>query len=304
MKDPGRVLVVGSSNTDMVIGGPLLPAPGETVLGGNFWMAAGGKGANQAVAAARLGGSVSLVARIGTDVFGDRALAGFEEEGIDTRFVVRDPDAPSGVALILVDGAGENLISVAPGANEHLGAPDVEAARSELESAAILLLQLEVPLETVRLAARTAAAAGARVILDPAPARELDPELLADISILTPNEGEAERLTGVSVEDAESAHRAAESLRAQGVSTVLITLGARGCYVLSDEHSIMLEAPAVEAVDTTAAGDTFNGALACGLADGLELIPAIERAARAAAISVTRRGAQPSMPRAEELTSS
>ncbi len=301
MSASGRIVVVGSSNTDMVIGSDRLPTAGETVLGGSFLMAAGGKGANQAVAAARLGGAVTLVARVGADLFGDRALRGFEDEGIDTRFVVRDAEEPSGVALILVDAAGRNLISVAPGANNRLSEADVEAARTAIVQADIVLLQLEVPLEAVRYAARLGRGAGARVILDPAPARELDARLLADLSILTPNESEAHRLTGISVDDASSARRAATILREQGATTVLITLGARGCYLLSDHDRELIPAPAVEAVDSTAAGDTFNGALACALAAGAELSEAVAAASRAAALSVTRRGAQPSMPRLAEL---
>ncbi len=296
MTGGARIVVVGSSNTDMVVAGERLPAAGETVLGGSFLMAAGGKGANQAVAAARLGANVALVARIGADLFGDQAVRGFEREGIDTRFVSRDPEAPSGVALILVDEAGENLISVAPGANARLSVADVEAARAAIEAAAIVLLQLEVPLETVRSAARIARAAGALVILDPAPARELDDSLLADVSILTPNESEAERLTGIPVGDDASADRAAAALRARGVSTVALTLGARGCYLLSGDHRGRVAAPPAEAVDSTAAGDTFNGALAWQLARGAALAVAVETACRAAALSVTRRGAQPSMP--------
>jgi ribokinase len=239
---------------------------------------------------------------VGADLFGERAIQGFEAEGIDTRFVLRDASAPSGVALILVDDAGRNLISVAPGANDRLSKADVERARTAIDRAGVLLLQLEVPLETVRHAAQLGRAAGARVILDPAPARELDAELLADLSILTPNETEAECLTGIAVDDPDSAHRAATRLRERGVPTVLITLGARGCYLLSDGLHELIPAPAVAAVDSTAAGDTFNGALACSLVAGAELREAVLDATRAAAISVTRRGAQPSMPRREELT--
>lgn len=301
MNQRARIVVVGSSNTDMVIGSDHLPSPGETVLGGRFLMAAGGKGANQAVAAARLGADVSLVARVGADVFGDQAVAGFEREGIATRFVVRDPQAPSGVALILVDEAGENLISVAPGANARLRGADVEAARDTLEAAAILLLQLEVPLEAVRTAARIAAVAGAQVILDPAPARELDDDLLAQVSILTPNESEAQRLTGIEVTDEASVARAAAVLHSRGVEAVVVTLGSSGCYLLTEGDRTLIEAPRVDAIDTTAAGDTFNGALAWQLAEGAPLPAAVRMACRAAAVSVTRRGAQPSMPTPAEL---
>jgi ribokinase len=296
-----RIVVVGSSNTDMVVRGPRLPAPGETVLGGDFLMAAGGKGANQAVAAARLGGDVTLLARVGDDPFGERAIRGFEREGVRTELVHRDGEASSGVALILVDERGENLISVAPGANSRLSVEDVEGARATLAGADILLLQLEVPIATVRAAAKLCADGGGRVILDPAPARELDDELLSAVSILTPNEHEAERLTGLPVEDSESAHRAAIELRRRGAAAVIVTLGAAGVYLLSNDHALSIPAPTVEAVDSTAAGDTFNGALASALARGNELVPAIELAVRAAALSVTRPGAQPSMPTPREV---
>lgn len=303
MTERGRIAVVGSSNTDMVVRSPHLPVPGETVLGDDFLMAAGGKGANQAVAAARLGGDVTLLARVGDDVFGERAIRGFEDAGIRTELVRRDLAAPSGVALILVDERGENLISVAPGANGRLSVDDVEAARTELRQASVLLLQLEVPLAAVGVAASICAGGGGRVILDPAPARELDDELLSAVSILTPNESEAERLTGVRVGDRDSAHQAASALRARGVETVLITLGPAGAFLLSESRAQLIPSPEVEAVDTTAAGDTFNGALAWALARGDELEDAIELANRAAAVSVTRRGAQPSMPTLAELES-
>ncbi len=301
MSPPTRIVVVGSSNSDMVVATPHLPAPGETVLGGSFLMAAGGKGANQAVAAARLGAEVALVARMGDDSLGEAALAQMQREGIDTRFITRDDEAPSGVALILVDGQGENLIAVAPGANARLSPRDVERARLAIDSAALLLLQLEVPLESVRRAARLARAAGVDVVLDPAPAQELDAELLGDVTILTPNESEAERLTGIAVTDEDSGFRAARDLRSRGVEVVVVTVGGAGCLLLSHEHRLAIRPPEVEAIDTTAAGDTFNGALAWRLADGAPLVEALETACRAAAISTTRRGAQPSMPTRDEL---
>ena len=244
---------------------------------------------------------MTLVARVGSDLFGERALRGFEQEGIHTELVRRDPDAASGVALILVDERGENLISVAPGANRRLNVEDVESAREALSAAGILLVQLEVPPASVAAATRICAAAGGRVILDPAPARELDDELLSTVSILTPNETEAERLTGVRVEGEESAHRAASALRARGVDTVLVTLGAAGVYLLSADDARRIPAPKGRAVDSTAAGDTFNGALACALARGDDMRAAIPWASRAAALSVTRPGAQPSMPTLSEL---
>ncbi len=303
-----RIVVVGSSNTDMVVEAGRLPAPGETVLGGRFLTAAGGKGANQAVAAARLGCDVALVARLGADPFGDAALAGFEREGIRTDHVSRDPEAPSGVALILVDESGENLIAVAPGANARLSPADVERAAEAIQGADLLLLQLEVPLETVRRAAEIAKAAGVRVLLDPAPApastEALDPALLAAVSILTPNESEAERLTGIRVDDDASAERAGRALRERGVGLVVVTLGAGGCLAVGEEGAIRVAAADLagkKAVDATAAGDTFNGALAWALARGRPLAEALAVANRAAAITVTRRGAQPSMPTRREL---
>ena len=296
-----RIVVVGSANTDMVIGGRSLPQPGETVLGGTFWMASGGKGANQAVAAARLGGDVGFVARVGNDLFGERALRDYAAEGIDTTYVETVADVASGVALILVDEHGENLISVAPGANEALSVAAVEAARDWIEGADVLLLQLETPLESVAAAARRATAAGTTVVLDPAPARALADELLRDVDVLTPNESEARRLTGVDVVDFDSACAAGELLRSRGVDSVLVTLGRLGCAVVTDAGNEWVRPPGVEAVDTTAAGDTFNGALARGLESGLELRPSVRLGVRAAALAVTRRGAQPSMPRADEL---
>ncbi len=296
-----RIAVVGSSNTDLVVEASALPAPGETVLGKDLLTAAGGKGANQAVAAARLGAAVTLVARLGRDTFGDRALAGFAAEGIATDCVVRDPDRPSGAALIIVDGEGENLIAVGQGANGALSEDDVEAARAAIEGADLLLLQLEVPRAAVRHAARLARRAGVEVVLDPAPAAELDAEMLELVTYLTPNETEARILTDLEVVDAASGHRAAEILLLRGAANVLLTLGAGGCLVANAEGSRVIPGRTVEAVDTTAAGDTFNGALACALAAGRPLERAVEVASAAAALSVTRRGAQPSMPTREEL---
>jgi len=296
-----RVLVVGSSNTDMIVRVPRIPRPGETVLGGAFAMAGGGKGANQAVAAARAGGRVTFVGRIGDDIFGQRALAGFETDGIDTRFVLRTSGAASGIALINVDAGGENSISVASGANALLTVADIEKAAEVFAAADILLLQLESPLETVEAAVRKAGEKAVPVILNPAPARPLDDRVLRLVSILTPNEHEAEILTGIAVTDGSSARSAAARLRARGAAGVVITLGERGAYASSPEFEGPVPAFKVDPVDTTAAGDVFNGALAVALAEKRPLPEALRFAQAAAAISVTRPGAQPSAPTRAEI---
>jgi ribokinase len=296
-----NVLVVGSSNTDMVLRVPRIPRPGETVLGGAFAMAGGGKGANQAVAAARAGARVTFVARLGDDIFGERALAGFADDGIDTRFVLKTADAASGVALIAVDDRGENSIAVASGANERLSVADVEAAAKAFAAADVVLLQLESPLETVAAAVRKAGETGVPVILNPAPARPLDEGLLAGVAVLTPNETEAELLSGVPVRDDDGVRTAAAALRRRGPGTVIITLGGRGVYALAPDFEGVVPAFRVEAVDTTAAGDIFNGALAVALAEKRPLAEALRFAQAAAAISVTRPGAQPSAPTRAEI---
>ncbi len=295
------VLVVGSSNTDMVVRVPRIPRPGETLLGGDFAMAAGGKGANQAVAAARAGGRVTFVARVGDDLFGREALEGFGRDGIDTRYVLATPGAPSGIALITVDERGENSIAVASGANTLLSVADIEAAGRAFDATDIVLLQLESPIETVEAAVRAAGSRGKPVILNPAPARELDDALLRQAAFLTPNEHEAGLLAGVPVEDERGAREAARKLRARGPGTVVITLGARGVFASAEAFEGALPAFAVEPVDTTAAGDAFNGALAVALAENRPLPDALRFAQAAAAISVTRAGAQPSAPTRAEI---
>jgi ribokinase len=295
-----NILVVGSSNTDMIIRVPRIPRPGETILGGEFSMAAGGKGANQAVAAARAGGRVTFVARVGEDLFGERALANFEADGIDTRFVLRTP-APSGIALITVDGRGENSISVASGANALLSAADVEAAGGAFGDADIILLQLESPIEAVEAAVRMAGERGVPVILNPAPARPLDDALLSLLSVLTPNEHEAELLAGVPVRDERGAREAARRLRGRGPATVVVTLGERGVYALSEGFEGHVPAFDVTPIDTTAAGDVFNGTLAVALAEKVSMEHALRFASAAAALSVTRPGAQPSAPSRSEI---
>ncbi|MCX8091857.1 MAG: ribokinase, partial [Verrucomicrobiae bacterium] len=285
-----HIVVVGSSNTDLIVRVPRIPRPGETILGGRFTTAPGGKGANQAVAAARAGARVTLIARVGRDAFGSQALAGFVRDGIDVRFVRRDPDAPSGVALIFVAADGQNSIAVAGGANANLSVADVRRAQRAFAHARVLLLQLETPLPTVKAAAQLAARHGVRVVLNPAPARDLPDELLRRVSVLTPNEIEAAALSGVKVRDLASAEKAARRLLQRGVEAVIITLGARGALVSSAAGTERVKGFRVRAVDTTAAGDVFNGALAVALSEGRPLREAVRFANAAAAISVTRMG--------------
>jgi ribokinase len=295
------VVVVGSSNTDMILRLARIPGPGETLLGGQFATAAGGKGANQAVAARRAGGRVAFVARLGRDSMGDEALAGFRREGVDVSRVVRDRSRPSGVALIFVGADGENSIGVAGGANQRLTPGDVAAARTTIARSRVLLLQLETPLASVAAAARIARKSKVTVILNPAPAQALPRALLRNVSLLTPNEHEASLLTGVRVTGAASAAKAARILISRGVGTVIVTLGAQGALVATRAGSRFVPGFSVRAVDSTAAGDVFNGALAVSLAEDAALHDAVRFAHAAAAISVTRPGAQPSIPTRREI---
>jgi ribokinase len=295
------IAVVGSSNTDMIIRLERIPRPGETLLGGEFFTAAGGKGANQAVAAARAGGRVSLVARLGSDSLGDQAIAGLSADGIDVRHVSRDRRAASGAALIFVARDGENSIAVAGGANNRLSARHVMKARAVITEAKVLLMQLETPLPTVLATARLAERSGVQVILNPAPACELPDSLLSLVALLTPNETEAELLTGIRLRGIDSAHRAAAKLRARGVRTVVLTLGAQGALIADAQGYRVIDGFKVKPVDTTAAGDVFNGALAVALTEKRALDDAVRFANAAAALSVTRMGAQPSAPTRREI---
>jgi len=298
----GTVVVVGSSNTDMAVRVPRIPRPGETVVGRDFQMNGGGKGANQAVAAARAGGRVRFVTALGADGFGDRARDAFVAEGIDVGLVRRVPDTASGVALIFVDEAGENSIAVASGANAALAPADVIGLATSLGRDDVVLAQLEIALDTVAAAVEIARDRGARVILNPAPARALPDAVLRGVSILTPNEQEAAQLTGVEATDTEAGlARAARVLHDRGVRDVAITLGLRGVFVSSSGRSTLVKAFRVDAVDTTAAGDVFNGALAVALIEGRPLLDAVRFANAAAAVSVTRAGAQASAPRRSEI---
>ena len=301
MKQRRKIVVLGSTNTDMVIAGARIPVPGETVSGGKFLMNPGGKGANQAVAVARLSarrGVCTFVAKVGDDLFGRETAARLKREGIAARLVV-DPAEPSGTALIMVDAKGQNVISVALGANGTLVPADIAPFAADVAQAAVLLLQLETPVETVLAAAKAARACGATVILNPAPARKLPRALYAQLDWITPNETEAEILTGVRVTDVASARRARDWFLARGVGHVLVTLGAKGVYCGDCDR--IFPSRRVKAVDCVAAGDTFNGAFAVALAEGRDCADAIAFAQKAAAISVTRPGAQSSIPFRREL---
>lgn len=296
-----KIFVIGSSNTDMVIKSEKLPAAGETILGGTFLMNSGGKGANQAVAAAKLGANVIFVCKVGNDIFGKQAVEGFQKEGINTDFVFTDIENSSGVALILVDAKGENSIAVASGANGNLQISEVTKAIEQISTNDTVLLQLEIPISTVEFTIKKCYEKGAKVILNPAPAQILDETIFQYIDIITPNETEAELLTGIKVTDLETAEHAALKFHEKGVKNVIITLGSKGAYLHNATINLLISTPVVRAVDTTAAGDVFNGALAVALSEGNDLEQAIEFACQAAAISVTRMGAQASAPLRSEV---
>lgn len=296
------IIVIGSSNTDMVIKAAKFPIPGETILGGEFFMFPGGKGANQAVAAARLGGKVALVAKIGNDIFGQQALQQFKNEGIEVKHVITDADHPSGVALITVDAKGENTIVVAQGSNGALMPEDLIQATPDIENAQIILVQLEIPIPTVVKATALAKRFGKKAILNPAPAASLPSEIFDGLYLITPNESEAEAIAGIRVTDLNEAKQAAEKIREKGVKNVIITLGSAGAYIQTEDGGKHIGTPKVKAVDSTAAGDIFNGALAVALSEGKNLEYAVTFANAAAALSVTRMGAQASAPFRNELT--
>lgn len=295
-----KIICIGSSNTDMVVRSERLPRPGESVIGGGFVMAGGGKGANQAVAIARMGHKVIFAAALGEDMFGDEAIARYRQYGVDTSYIVRKK-TPSGIALIMVDAAAQNSISVALGANSELSVADVMPALDLIEPNDIVLMQLEIPMETVAACVAVAAAKGARVVLNPAPAAEVSADVLSKLYLITPNQTEAETLTGIEVRDEQSARAAAEALRAKGVERVIITMGGDGALLDDGGRVEMVPAFRVNAVDTTAAGDVYNGAICAALAEGCSLRDAMIFGSKASAISVTRIGAQPSIPTREEV---
>lgn len=296
-----KIVIIGSANTDLIVQADRIPKPGETVLGGEFRMVSGGKGANQAVTVARLGGDASFVARVGNDLFGDELMALYAAERMDTSHIIRDPSAATGIALVSVDAQAENCIVVAPGANGCLSKADIDRARPMLAGAGYLLIQFEIPLDVVEYAIETAAVLGVKVILNPAPAALIDESCFKYIYAITPNETECELLTGIEVVSESDAVEAADLLLAKGIRNVVITCGSRGSVVRSAAFFQRIPACRVEAVDTTAAGDVFNGALAVALAEGSTLVEAAHFATCAAAVSVTRLGAQSSIPTRREV---
>ncbi|MCX6327307.1 MAG: ribokinase [Bacteroidia bacterium] len=299
----GKIVVIGSSNTDMVVTAPKIPVPGETILGNEFNIIAGGKGANQAVAAARAGGIVTFIAKVGDDDFGENAVAGYKADNINTDYIFIDPDRPSGIAIIIVEeGSGQNSIVVAGGANKSLSIDDIKSAEKLISESDVVLIQLEIPLEVVEFSLKLAKKYGVKTILNPAPAQPLSEEILSLVDIITPNESEMQILTGLNPENDGDVEKAAAKLLEKVNETVLVTLGSKGVYFISKSgENGFVPTIKVEAVDTTAAGDVFNGYLAAAIADGESYLEAISISNKAATISVTRKGAQPSIPKINEL---
>jgi ribokinase len=295
------IMVIGSANTDLIIQVKQIPKPGETILGSNFITASGGKGANQAVSAARLSGNVKFIASIGQDTFGDMLIGNYLKDKIDIKYIKRKNEA-SGTAMIMVAQNGQNSIAVAPGANALLSIEDLNLLEHEFDSSKIVLAQLETPIDTVIHASKLTKKYNNLFILNPAPALNLPDVFYPLIDIITPNETEAKILTGIDVYNKSSALSAAKVLHEKGVKNVIITLGCQGAFFYDGNHSELVPTINVKAVDTTAAGDTFNGALAKYLdEDSGGLVNAIRYANKAAAISVTKLGAQPSIPYAKDM---
>ena len=296
------IFVIGSINTDMVAMTEVLPSPGETVMSREFMMTAGGKGANQAVAAARMGGDVTMIGRLGNDVFAEQSIKRLKSENINCEFITKDTEKSSGLALISVDQNGENHIVVAPGANETLTKERLGSVLSQIPDNAIVMMQLEIPLESVVSVIEFCKKSDKKIILDPAPAKNLTPEFTKSLYMITPNETEATAMTGVKIKDLRDVKKAAIKLLGSGSQYVLITMGANGVYLASQNDEFeYIPSPKVTTIDSTAAGDCFNGTLAVSLSQGLSVFEAAKKACRAASISVTRKGAQDSMPFIDEL---
>lgn len=296
-----KILVIGSSNMDLVVQVPRCPAAGETLFGSSFTTNYGGKGANQAVAVARIGSGVTFMTKLGNDTFGQQMRQHFSEEGMDLTHILTDAESPTGTALITVEDKGENRIIVVPGANARLTENDVESLSAEINSCRFVLTQLEIPLPTVLRVAEMTSAAGKQLILNPAPARPLPDSLLQKVFLITPNETEAEILTGIRVSDAESARRTALWFREKGVQQIVITMGSQGAFVFTDDFQEMVPAYKVKAIDTTAAGDVFNGALTVALSEGKTTADAARFGCAASALAVMRPGAQSSIPTRTEI---
>ena len=296
-----KLTVVGSSNTDMVIKTPRFPMPGETIIGGEFFMFPGGKGGNQAVAAARMGGEVGFICSLGDDVFGENALKNYRDEGIDTQGIIVHPKTSSGVALITVNEQGENEIVVASGSNNLLSADDIRSSAKQIEQTSLVLTQLETPIEVVSYLAHYCREHSLPLIINPAPAQPLANDILENLYLITPNETETQILTGIAVSDDRSAANASLALMEKGVQNIIITMGKQGAFFMNANESFTTVPPEVKAVDTTAAGDVFNGALAVCLAESMPWNKSIDLACKAAAISVTKMGAQTSAPYRHEL---
>lgn len=301
MKTAGQLVVLGSINADHILNLERFPTPGETLTGNRYQVAFGGKGANQAVAAGRSGADIAFIACVGDDDTGERVRQQLKKDRVDIAPVGVVTGESTGVALIFVNGDGENVIGIHAGANGALSPDKVQAEHERIRAARALLMQLESPLESVLAAAQIARNSDTLTILNPAPASALPDELLALIDVITPNETEAEGLTGVAVKDDASAAQAAQVLHDKGISTVLITLGKRGVWLSENGKGQRIPGFTVKAVDTIAAGDTFNGALVTAMLEGKPLAEAIRFAHAAAAIAVTREGAQPSVPWRDEI---
>lgn len=295
------ILVVGSLNMDLVVRVKEMPQPGETIFGEGFQMAAGGKGANQAIAAARSDAKVTMIGKVGADDFGARLRDNLVIDGINTEHISVDDQAATGIAMIALDERGQNSIIVASGANMQLTPADIREAWASLEAVDMVVMPLEIPLDCVAEAAKLAKRDGARVLLNPAPAQPLPKELLANLDLLIPNETELEIISGMPVSDRASAEQAAQVLFETGVETIVVTLGADGALLLQDGRTTHIAAPVVEVVDTTAAGDSFIGGLAAALTQGKPIEDAVAYASCAGALAVTKFGAQPSIPMAADV---
>jgi ribokinase len=296
-----KIIVIGSANTDLVVKTSRIPKPGETVMGRDFKMVSGGKGANQAVAVARLGGKPYFVACLGKDVFGNELLAQYSKEDMKTCFVRQDEFSPSGIALISVDNNAENSIVVSPGANGTVSKSDIDQVLATASEAEYLLLQLEIPIDTVEYAIRKGYKMGLKVILNPAPAAKINDDCLKCLYAITPNETECEALTGIKVKDEDDAKQAAKILLSKGVQNIIITCGSHGSIICNQSITKYIPACKVNAVDTTAAGDVYNGALVVALSEGMPITSAAQFATIASSISVTRPGAQSSIPYRNEV---